>query len=88
MMLRHAYDVLLTDIVMPGEEDGIGLARWARQRYPAMRIILMSGYSPEEAPVLLKLPFLQKPYRQETILDMVEGETTPARPEADGATLN
>src|SRR3546814_19893747 len=40
------YDLLLTDIVMPGL-DGIALALKAGAEWPEMRILLMSGYAAE-----------------------------------------
>ena len=40
------YDLLLTDIVMPGL-DGIALALKAVSEWPDMRILLMSGYAAE-----------------------------------------
>lgn len=40
------YDLLLTDIVMPGL-DGIALALKAGSEWPEMRILLMSGYAAE-----------------------------------------
>jgi CheY-like chemotaxis protein len=40
------YDLLLTDIVMP-ELDGIALALKASKDYPAMKILLMTGYAAE-----------------------------------------
>ena len=40
------YDLLLTDIVMPGL-DGIALALKAAKDYPAMRILLMTGFANE-----------------------------------------
>ena len=41
-----SYELLLTDIVMPGL-DGIGLALKASRDYPVMKILLMTGYSAE-----------------------------------------
>ena len=38
-------DVLLTDVVMPGDMDGVALAQAVRARYPSLRIILMTGYA-------------------------------------------
>lgn len=38
-------DVVLSDIVMPGELDGIALGRTLRERWPALPIVLISGYS-------------------------------------------
>ncbi len=40
------FDLLLSDIVMPGL-DGIALALKAGKDYPAMKILLMSGYATE-----------------------------------------
>jgi two-component system cell cycle response regulator CpdR len=40
------FDLLLTDIVMP-ELDGIGLALKVSKDYPAMRILLMTGFAAE-----------------------------------------
>jgi signal transduction histidine kinase len=38
-------DVVLTDVVMPGEMDGVGLAQAIRGRHPSVRVILMTGYA-------------------------------------------
>ncbi len=43
---RGAFDLLLTDIVMP-ELDGIALALKASKDYPAMKILMMTGYAAE-----------------------------------------
>ncbi|HEX9809777.1 MAG TPA: response regulator [Alphaproteobacteria bacterium] len=40
------FDLLLTDIVMPGM-DGIALAQWAAAKRPGLPILLMSGYAAE-----------------------------------------
>ena len=40
------FDLLLSDIVMP-RLDGIALALKAGKDYPAMKILLMSGYASE-----------------------------------------
>jgi two-component system cell cycle response regulator CpdR len=42
----ETFDLLLTDIVMPGL-DGIALALKASKDYPKMRILLMTGYASE-----------------------------------------
>jgi CheY-like chemotaxis protein len=46
-VLRHtnvAVRVILSDIQMPGALDGVGLARKVRSEYPAIKIVLTSGY--------------------------------------------
>jgi two-component system, cell cycle response regulator CpdR len=45
-LAAERFDLLLTDIVMPGL-DGIALALKASKDYPAMKILLMTGYSAE-----------------------------------------
>lgn len=45
-LARESFDLLLTDIVMP-EIDGIALALKASKDYPAMKILLMTGYAAE-----------------------------------------
>jgi len=43
---RH-FDLLFTDIVMPGGMSGWDLAREARRRHPDLRTLFTSGYSEE-----------------------------------------
>jgi CheY-like chemotaxis protein len=40
-----AFDVVLSDVVMPGEMDGLAMARRLRQRHPQLLIVLISVYS-------------------------------------------
>ena len=44
---QQAYDLLLTDIVMP-VMDGIALALKAAKDYPAMPILMMTGYAAQK----------------------------------------
>ena len=37
-------DVLFSDVRMPGEMDGLGLARWARLHRPEVSVLLTSGF--------------------------------------------
>ncbi|WP_337996024.1 ATP-binding protein [Oleispirillum naphthae] len=67
-------DVLITDMVMPGM-DGATLARLVRQEYPAIRVVLMSGYSEDiasddlaDSPDVL---FLAKPFSLEALAEKV-----------------
>ena len=38
-----AFDLVLSDIEMPGRHDGLDLARHAKILYPAIKVVLMSG---------------------------------------------
>jgi two-component system cell cycle response regulator CpdR len=44
-LLDADYDLLLTDIVMPGTLDGIELARRAAALKPAIRIMFITGFA-------------------------------------------
>jgi PAS domain S-box-containing protein len=60
-------DLLFTDVVMPGELDGLGLARLAAERWPDMKVVLTSGFpkarmSREISTGSIRL--LSKPYRR------------------------
>ena len=48
LMSGGTPDVLLSDVVMPGDLQGHDLARWARARYPNLFVILMSGHLESE----------------------------------------
>ncbi len=63
------FDVLFTDVVMPGGMDGVELARRARSMQPALRVLFTSGYaddarlrgdSLENWAMLLRKPFSPK----------------------------
>ncbi|MBK1837655.1 response regulator [Azospirillum sp. YIM B02556] len=41
------FDLVVSDVVMPGGVSGIDLARHIRERWPQLRVLLVSGYSPE-----------------------------------------
>jgi signal transduction histidine kinase/CheY-like chemotaxis protein len=55
-------DLVFSDVMMPGEMDGIELARWLAARHPALPVVLTSGYmlSPERLQDL-KVQFVRKP---------------------------
>ena len=64
------FDILFTDIVMPGEMDGLGLAREAVARYPWIRVVLASGYSSilHDQAHELPGPLITKPYRKRDLV--------------------
>ncbi|WP_063635107.1 response regulator [Azospirillum humicireducens] len=41
------FDLVVSDVVMPRGVSGIDLARHIRERWPQLRVLLASGYSPE-----------------------------------------
>ena len=63
----EAIDVLFTDVVMPGAMDGVELARRASEQWPALKIVLTSGFPQtklkDDMP-LAPYRLLSKPYRK------------------------
>ena len=72
------FDLLFTDIVVPGQINGIVLARELRQRDPAARILFTSGFA---SPVMLRdeiqtldgAELISKPYRKAELAVLVRG---------------
>jgi CheY-like chemotaxis protein len=66
-LLEHnAVDLLLSDIVMPGEMSGLDLAREARRQKKDLPILLMTGYAEALDRVAAQEPIvelLRKPFR-------------------------
>jgi DNA-binding NtrC family response regulator len=59
-------DVLFTDVVMPGDLDGIDLAAAARDLRPDLRVLYATGYTDPKRitrDTTLHGPLLRKPYR-------------------------
>jgi PAS domain S-box-containing protein len=54
-------DLLLTDVIMPDAMNGVDLAVQIRQRFPALPVILISGYNDAVTPTSGTFPILRKP---------------------------
>ena len=68
-------DLLFSDLIMPGGMDGLSLAREARRRHPALKILLTTGYAEAslertgiERP---EFDILNKPYRRAELIRRV-----------------
>ena len=57
----HRPKLVLTDIIMPGEIDGLALARHIREQNPDLSIVLMTGYNRSNS-AELGFPLLRKPF--------------------------
>jgi CheY-like chemotaxis protein len=67
---HRPFDLLLTDIRMPGA-DGFELVRRARESYPDLRVLFMSGYSREYRFDPRRDDFVAKPFRPRELLGCV-----------------
>lgn len=67
-----SVDGLFTDIVMP-DMSGLELAFIAEKKYPLMKIVLTSGYTPPALSASYQKPklFLQKPYSIDALVRML-----------------
>ena len=74
IMERRAVAVLFSDVVLPGGMSGYELARIASSRWPAIKIVLTSGF-PENRIAgdgkLNNINLLSKPYRKEDIAQIM-----------------
>ena len=62
------FDLRFSDVVMPGDMNGLDLARLIRRRWPSLPVVLATGYNeaagnPEDE----GFPLLRKPYRMEDL---------------------
>jgi PAS domain S-box-containing protein len=75
----EAVDLVFTDVVMPGELDGVGLARRVRELYPAVAVLLTSGYAKAWHTLEAGLPIVRKPYQLQTLARAIR-EALDSRP--------
>lgn len=45
MLGETSFDLLFTDLIMPGGMNGVMLAREARRRFPKLKVLLTTGYA-------------------------------------------
>ena len=77
----EAGDLVFTDIVIPGEVDGMALARQVREEYPDIAVLLTSGYAKAANTRESGFPVLRKPYQISTLAHAIRDvlDTEPAR---------
>ena len=69
-----SFDILVSDIVMPGELDGLALAERVRARDPALPILLVSGYSESSAEAVRRgFRIMRKPFALSELGEAVGG---------------
>jgi CheY-like chemotaxis protein len=63
ILAGNQIDLVVSDIVMAGPMDGLGLARAIRERDPDLPIILVTGYADSAARAAAEFTVLRKPYQ-------------------------
>jgi CheY-like chemotaxis protein len=73
---REKVDLLLIDIILPGDQDGMHLAKDVRARLPDIKVILTSGFLPNHLSLPKDqhdgLPFLRKPYTKAELASLLK----------------
>lgn len=58
---QHRFDIVISDVRMPGKLDGFALAKWTHVKHPELPVLLMSGYneSVDDEQTVMSKPFTQ-----------------------------
>lgn len=69
-----AFDLLMSDVIMPGGVSGVDLARSVSVHRPDMAVLLTTGYAGDymdTAPAELPWPVLRKPFQIDQLAEIV-----------------
>jgi PAS domain S-box-containing protein len=73
---NKSYDLVFTDIVMPGEFDGLGLYQKIQEHQLACKVVLASGFSEKMVSKKYQLgndcAFIKKPYKRDEMLKVID----------------
>lgn len=76
----EGISLVLTDLVMPGLEDGTRVAQAARLQGRARSVVIMTGQVPHEWPHRPGSPMLRKPFTTEQLAAAIEAGRTDKSP--------
>ncbi|MEO3474520.1 ATP-binding protein [Roseomonas sp. CAU 1739] len=72
-------EVLVSDMTMPGEMDGLALADALRGQWPDLSVVLVSGYAERAVGEGLAdrgYAFIEKPFRMKVLLAAIDGSSS------------
>src|SRR5689334_4552304 len=69
LQLGEEIDLLITDIQMPGDLDGVDLVYAVRKQFSDLPVVVISGDA-EKAPI--GFPFVRKPFKVDEILGAID----------------
>lgn len=75
-----AVDLVLSDVVMPNDMSGVELADHVLGRFPAIKVLLMSGYpnkiTDQDGLKSKGIELIAKPFKRDTLIAAIERITT------------
>ncbi|MEX3759624.1 ATP-binding protein [Paraburkholderia phenoliruptrix] len=84
LRLLHAgarFDLLISDVALPGALNGRQIAESVRQRYAWMPVILVTGYAPGDA--LVDMDVIRKPFSPEVLAERVRAKLEQPQTDVD-----
>lgn len=80
LQARHqSVDLVISDVIMPGQASGIDLAAMIRREYPALAVLLVTGYTKELCRAIEEgIAVLPKPFGAETLQQAMQGALNKA----------
>lgn len=76
VLQQEHFDVVITDLNMPGRTDGIGLLEFIKQHYPEVDVIILTGYASVENTISAlrqgATDYLTKPFNFDHLLISLE----------------
>jgi CheY-like chemotaxis protein len=71
--------LVFSDVVLPGQTDGLALAHIIAERYPNIPVVLTTGYT-RVFETSSEFPVLRKPYQISALGRVVQQSLNPAGP--------
>jgi signal transduction histidine kinase len=72
-------NLVFSDVVLPGQTDGLALARMLIERYPRIPVVLTTGYA-KVFDSNLEFPVLRKPYQISALGRVIHDALNPSMP--------
>ena len=76
LLHQSLIDVLVTDIVMPGEFDGWALGEQARRVHPGIAVVYSSSRPAQTERQVSRSRYLRKPYHPDAVIDAIHQLTS------------
>ncbi len=84
---QQKFDLVLSDIVMAGTMNGLGLARVIRAQHPDLSIVLATGYNDAAQQVAGEFAVLRKPYQLADLSRVLPGAMQHQRDQSSPSNL-